>query len=76
MAEERLVCSNHFERIYLEEVDEGERVQCPECGVNWPNFLRYPVQPVANINTGQLVYRNVITGEEVTPPDVFGPKEE
>ena len=64
MIEERLVCSNHFERIYMEEVNEGERIQCPVCGANWPNFLKYSIQPVVNIKTGELIYRTIITGEE------------
>ena len=67
MAEEKLVCSkcsNAEERVYLNESMGAERVRCPKCEDSWPNFLQYPVQPVMNIKTGKLVYRNVLTGEE------------
>ena len=59
-------CSTPDERVYLEKSCGGERVRCPKCEDDWPNFLRYPIQPVMDIMTGQLVYRNVITGEEVS----------
>ncbi len=64
----RLVWSKHpgRERIYLVEVDNGERVRCPECHQSWPNFLRHPVQPVVNVDTGQIEYQNVLTDERMT----------
>ena len=63
--ERRLVCSSHpgRERIYLVEVEGGERVRCPECHESWPNFLRYPMQPVVNLETGEIEYKNILPGE-------------
>ena len=63
----RLVCSNHpgEQRIYLVESHNGDRVQCPECKGEWPNFLKYPMQEVLDTNTGELFLKNVITGERV-----------
>ena len=67
MEDARLVCSKCStpeERVYLYESMGGERVRCERCEDSWPNFLRYPVQPVVNIKPGKLYYQNVFTGEE------------
>lgn len=66
-AEARLVCPNHGDStVYLEEMpgDDG-RVYCPSCGYDCQNFIKYPVAQVTDLRTGELSYRNVLTGEKV-----------
>ena len=63
----RLVCSNHpkGKRFYLVETDGGTRVRCPECHGEWPNFLKYPVQEIVDLNTGEIYLKDLLTGERV-----------
>ena len=63
----RLVCPNHpgQQPVHLAETDDGERVHCPRCHQEWPNYFRYPIQETVDLNTGEIYHRNVFTGERV-----------
>ena len=70
-SDKRLLCPNHpGRRVYLEHAGpDGDRVQCPECGETWPNYLKYPVQEVVDLNTGEIELKHVLTGEPLSPQD-------
>ena len=68
--EEYLTCPNHGEqivRLAIQDQDADWMVECPLCGYQCQNFLKYPVAEVHKRTTGETYLRNVLTGELVAP---------
>ena len=62
-----LVCPNHGDehpRMVETEDDDG-MVECLRCDSVFQNILKYPVVQLHKLGSAEVVYRNMLTGEQV-----------